>query len=260
MLKRLVGVITVKNNWAVQSVGYERYYPLGRPEILAENLDHWLLDEILIVDIDRTRASLGPNFNLVRAISSKNVMTPLCYIGGVRGAEDALELVANGADRVGMDNLFRNDLSAASAVAGVIGRQAVVRSQPIVRKKDGLYLYDYIAKEAKQKLDLSAVMKSADYFSEFLAVDVVNEGGIDSFNEDIIEPFASVNLQLVCFGGITTSAQVADLHERKNVSAVAVGNSLNYREIANRKLLSLSNEDLTRSTTFGLATKGARDW
>ena len=28
MLKRLVGVITVKNNWAVQSIGYKKYLPL----------------------------------------------------------------------------------------------------------------------------------------------------------------------------------------------------------------------------------------
>ena len=46
--KRLIGVITVKGGWAVQSFGYARHLPLGRPEILAENLDRWGADEILV--------------------------------------------------------------------------------------------------------------------------------------------------------------------------------------------------------------------
>ena len=37
--KRLIGVITVLNGWAVQSFGYKNYLPLGRPEVLAKNLE-----------------------------------------------------------------------------------------------------------------------------------------------------------------------------------------------------------------------------
>ena len=55
--KRLVGVITVKDGWAVQSFGYERYLPLGRPEVIAENLDRWGADEILLQCIDRSTTS-----------------------------------------------------------------------------------------------------------------------------------------------------------------------------------------------------------
>jgi len=51
--KRLIGVITVIDNMAVQSFGYNRYLPLGDPGILAENLDRWRADEILVSCIDR---------------------------------------------------------------------------------------------------------------------------------------------------------------------------------------------------------------
>ena len=72
MLKRLVGVITIHNDWAVQSIGYQQYLPLGRPEIIAENYDRWQLDEIMIIDIDRSKRGLGPNFEIVKKIAKKD--------------------------------------------------------------------------------------------------------------------------------------------------------------------------------------------
>ncbi len=52
--KRLIGVVTVREGWAVQSFCYNRYLPLGRPEAIVENLDRWGADEILIHCIDRS--------------------------------------------------------------------------------------------------------------------------------------------------------------------------------------------------------------
>ena len=46
--KRLIGIVTVRQGWAVQSFCYNRYLPLGRPEFIVENLDRWGADEILI--------------------------------------------------------------------------------------------------------------------------------------------------------------------------------------------------------------------
>ena len=44
--KRIIGVVTVVDNIAVQSFGYQKYLPLGDPAILIENLDKWGADEI----------------------------------------------------------------------------------------------------------------------------------------------------------------------------------------------------------------------
>ena len=52
--KRIIGSIAVLNGWAVQSISYNRYLPLGRPEVIAQNLDRWGADEILIQCIDRS--------------------------------------------------------------------------------------------------------------------------------------------------------------------------------------------------------------
>ena len=57
--KRLIAVVTVLDGLAVQSFGYQRYLPLGKPECLVENLDRWGVDEIFVQVIDRSARNLG---------------------------------------------------------------------------------------------------------------------------------------------------------------------------------------------------------
>ena len=60
--KRLIGAIIVRKGWAVQSIGYKRWLPLGKPECLAENLDRWGADGIVVLCIDRENQ--GPDLEL----------------------------------------------------------------------------------------------------------------------------------------------------------------------------------------------------
>ena len=260
MLKRLVGVVVIKDGWAVQSMGYSNYLPLGRPEIVVENYDRWQLDEILVVDIDSSKFDSGPNFDLLRKISSRKIMTPLCYMGGIRNVDDALELVKMGADRLAIDSLFRRDHSAARSISEAIGRQAVVRVQPLLYIDSEVFIYDHLSKKAIDKLDPQDFMDDRGSFSELMLVDVKNEGSLDSFCKELISPFLNKNIQLICFGGITTQKQINSLYEQDEISAVAIGNSLNYLEIPHKILLVQNEVDLVRTSSFGAVTKGAREW
>ena len=98
--KRLIGVVTVKDGWAVQSFGYRRHLPLGRPEILVENLDRWGADEILVQCIDRSARCLGPDFALLERISRLDLATPLIYAGGIRHMDDARRVINSASDRM----------------------------------------------------------------------------------------------------------------------------------------------------------------
>lgn len=260
MLKRLIGTIIVKNNWAVQSIGYKKYLPLGRPEIIAQNLDKWQLDEIMIIDIDRTKNQLGPNFELLKKIINQKIMTPLCYMGGIRHINDAIQLINSGADRIGMDSLFKTNKKIAYSIAAEIGRQAVIRVQPILFYDRKCFIYDYLSRNKLSVRNIDCLTDSSNYYSELMIVDVANEGKSSSFQKKILSIFNKKKLQLICFGGITNKKQITDLFKLKNISAVAIGNSLNYRELANRSLLLNTKRNKIRFVSLGKKTKGAREW
>ncbi|MFT5211438.1 MAG: cyclase [Flavobacterium sp.] len=260
MLKRLIGVITVKNNWAVQSIGYKKYLPLGRPEVIAENYDRWLLDEIIVVDIDRSKYNLGPNFELLKKITSKALMTPLCYMGGIRDSSDALELIRKGADRVAIDSLFRKEPDSVSEIVDAIGRQAVIRVQPALIEGRDVLGYDHLTRCSTGIIDTQKLVDDQLNFSELMIVDVENEGGMDSFSTELVDYFERINLQLICFGGVTSAQKIGCLFSKTNVSAVAIGNSLSYREMPHKSLLTQTEVDRARVTSFGETTKGAKEW
>lgn len=261
MLKRLVGVITVKDGWAVQSIGYDRYLPLGRPEILAENLDRWFLDEILVSVIDRSCANLGPDIGLVERIADRCLMTPLTYGGGISTADQARALVKAGADRLCLEAAFEDlDHKDLAAIRDAVGVQAVLRALPIEQDGHGAVCrYDYRSR-SQAPLDVAGLVQQAELFSELVAIDRRGEGGMERFDPTLLTPFEDKGLQIVAFGGITTRDQTEALLARDTISAVAIGNSLNYREIANRSVMASGTIDDTRQTSYGDATRGAREW
>lgn len=129
--KRLIGVVTVCGSLAVQSIGYRRYLPLGNPMIIVENLDRWGVDEILIQCIDRSRNNLGPNFKLLKYISSLGLSTPLIYAGGIRNSIDAVEVIRTGADRVAVDAILWDSPLLLQQVSSELGAQALIINMPV---------------------------------------------------------------------------------------------------------------------------------
>ena len=77
--KRLTGAVTIRGGLVVQSFGYNRYLPIGKPKVVAENLDRWGVDEIFIQVIDRSINNLGPDIELVKEISTSGILTPIMY-------------------------------------------------------------------------------------------------------------------------------------------------------------------------------------
>ena len=67
----------------VQSIGFKSYLPIGSPDISVENLARWNSDEILVLDIDKSKLELKPDYKLIQRISQKK-STPLIYGAGYR--------------------------------------------------------------------------------------------------------------------------------------------------------------------------------
>lgn len=234
--KRLIATIIVKDGWAVQSFGYRKYLPLGKPECLAENLDRWGADEILLLSIDRTRGGLGPDFPVLERISRLYLSTPLIYGGGIRNTEDAVAVIQRGADRLCVDALL--DLSPRDVVhiSNTLGAQAVVAGLPLSRKGEILERMNYLQGTSEPLRPGVLSLFEDGTISEALVIDWRNEGRRSSFDPDLVRYFPLKNVPLLAFGGLSEPEQLMDLLVEPNVSAVAIGNFLNYREHAVQEL------------------------
>ncbi|OGT35863.1 MAG: hypothetical protein A2W28_05405 [Gammaproteobacteria bacterium RBG_16_51_14] len=230
--KRLVGVVTIKNGWAVQSFGYRRYLPLGKPECLVENLDRWGADEILVQLIDRSVSDLGPDFELLERLGGLGLETPLIYAGGIRSVSDGVKLIQSGADRLVVDALLHDDLSSVRGLSERLGAQALIASMPLSWQGGCVEWLDYRGQTSTPITDEILDLIHSRVISEVLITDWMHEGKPRSFNQKIVEIFSLQDVPLITFGGLSTSEQMAMLLQQSNISAIAVGNFLSYKEHA----------------------------
>ena len=234
--KRLIGVVTVKNGWAVQSFGYSRYLPLGRPDCLVENLDRWGADEILVQVIDCSTRGVGPDFELLEKLARLGLGTPLIYGGGIRTVEEGVRAIQSGADRIIVDALLHDDLLMVRELSEQLGVQAVIASLPMEIGLHGLEWYDY---RSQTTAPLSAALIETieqGVVSEIFLTDRQHEGSPAGFESTLIELFPNQKIPLIAFGGISKAEQISTLLTLPNVAAVSIGNFLNYREHAIQKL------------------------
>ena len=233
--KRLIGVVTVKNGWAVQSFGYRRYLPLGRPEVMVQNLDRWGADEILVQCIDRSAFGLGPDLEVLGKISKLGIATPLIYAGGIGGREDAVKVVRYGADRIMVDAMVLDSSQSLEAVARDLGTQAVIAHLPLRMGEDGLKVLNYrdrVERPIARWLELLTL----EWVSELMVTDWLHEGSPGSFDERLLTVAQLSDKPLLCFGGISEAVQLQRVLAHPKVVAAGVGNFLSYQEHAMQAL------------------------
>lgn len=231
--KRVIGVITVLNDWAVQSFNFNHYLPLGRPLTLIQNLDRWGADEILINCIDR--AFKGPNIKLLEGISTFGITTPIIYGGGIQTKHDAIKAIGAGADRISIDSGWNFVPNEVSKIYESVGAQAVIASIPLTYKNEKLKAFNYVTKTLNPlpKSILNAIENN--FISEIIIVDYQAEGTKKSFNSLLLELFPTTLPQLITFGGVRTPKIAHSLMSHDRCVAVGIGNYLSYEEHAIQK-------------------------
>lgn len=240
--KRLIGVVTVKDGWAVQSFGYRRWLPLGRPEVLVENLDRWGADEILLQCIDR--GDRGPDFALLERLCRCGLSTPLIYQGGIRSVAEGVAVVQTGAERIAVDRLLHTAPEVVARLAEPLGAQALIAALPLACTDDGgLAWHDYLGgRHSPLGGEVLALLREGRV-SEALVIDWLHEGQREGFDARLLDRFPLPDARLIAFGGLSEPPQLRAALERPAVVAVAVGNFLNWREHAvqtlKRQLLGL---------------------
>ena len=229
--KRLIGVVTVRNGWAVQSFGYRRYLPLGRPECLVENLDRWGADEILVQVIDRSIDDQGPDFDLLARLGRLGLETPLIYGGGIATSDHAVRAIQSGADRVTVDHVLHRAPDEVRRMSARLGAQALIAAVP-VRFADTVMRRDYRARQCLPFGDDVPALIADRAVSELMLIDWQNEGGTTGFEPCRLADLPCPDVPLILFGGFADPLTTQRFLEHPAVAAVAVGNLFAYREHA----------------------------
>ena len=136
--KRIIANLVVRDGIVVQSIGFKRYLPVGKPEVAVEFLNAWGIDEIIIADIDAGPEGRIPNLQMISSISKK-CFVPVTVAGGINSIEMMRELIRCGADKIAINTAAVEYPSLISEGAEVFGSQCIVVSIDVRKNSEGKY-------------------------------------------------------------------------------------------------------------------------
>lgn len=229
--KRVVATVIVKDGIVVQSINFNKYRPIGKPNIALEFLSKWGIDEIILLDISATKNKTSPAFDLI-ASASKNCFVPLTVGGGITRVEHIQNLMHCGADKISLNSSAIYNPNLITSAANIFGDQCVVVSIDAVKTSTGYKVYDYLKKQslniepsdfAKKIVDLGA--------GEILINSVDRDGSYSGYDLDLINQVSNnVKVPVICCGGAKNANDFLKVFQKTNVSAASAANFFHFYE------------------------------
>lgn len=240
--QRVVGVIVVRAGWAVQSIGFRRFLPVGRPEIAVEYLNRWGIDEIILLDIDATLAGRKPDFEAVGRYARFG-QVPLTVGGGISEVADIERLIRAGADKVALNWAARSHPELIAAGAERFGNQCLVVSLDAREVAPGRH--EVFARGGREPTGLTpaeaARRACAAGAGEILINSIDHDGSGKGYDLELVRSVLEVvDVPVVACGGVGEPRHLlAGL--QLGVSGVAAANFFHFTEhsviVAKRFLL-----------------------
>jgi imidazole glycerol-phosphate synthase subunit HisF len=233
--KRIVGAILVRNEWVVQSIGFRRYLPIGRPEIAAEFLDDWGVDEILLVDLSasqKERSDNEPNYSLIKKVS-RNTFVPILYSGGIAKLDHIGKAVSSGADKVALTTALVSSPALIEDGSSAYGSQCIVAGIDV--QLDAKYGYRAFINGGSNATALNplALAKRAVELGagEVLVNSIPRDGSKVGFDVTLLRDVCrAVSAPVIGMGGAGDFNHFLEAFEQSSVGALVAGNMLSFSE------------------------------
>ena len=124
-LPRLIPCLDVAGGRVVKGVRFQRLRDVGDPVELGAAYSDAGADELVFLDVKATLDNRATLVELVRRVAER-VTIPFTVGGGVRSVADAEQLLAAGADKVGVNSAALARPALLTELAEALGSQAVV--------------------------------------------------------------------------------------------------------------------------------------
>lgn len=133
---RITPCLLVRNKGLVKTVNFSASKYVGDPINAVRIFNEKEVDELIVLDIDATATSKGPDATMVAHLAAECRM-PLCYGGGVKTVEQAKTVIGLGVEKVAISSAAVENPELVSRIAAEIGAQSVVIVLDVRKSRGG---------------------------------------------------------------------------------------------------------------------------
>ncbi|MBD1136494.1 imidazole glycerol phosphate synthase subunit HisF [Pelagibacterales bacterium SAG-MED49] len=229
--KRVIAVLVVSNNIVVQSKGFNKYLPVGSPEISAEAFNNWGIDELFLIDINASKEKRLINLDLVKKVASK-CLVPLTVSGGIKNIQEIGQLFKVGADKVCVNNSIKNNQNILFEGKKKFGRQCMVASIDSLNIDNNFKVFDYFSGKVTKKCVFDTAIKYEEAGAgEIFINDVSRDGSYKGYDIKLANLLCKkVSIPIISCGGAGKPEHIVNILKKSNVSGAAAANYFHFYE------------------------------
>jgi imidazole glycerol-phosphate synthase subunit HisF len=212
---RIIPILLHDKRGLVKTRGFKNPVYIGDPINSIRIFNEKYVDELVFLDIGRTRDGLGPDLDLVSRIAQECFM-PLGYGGGIRNLQDAKDLFSCGVEKVILQNAALKNLKLVAEIAEFGGSQSIAISLDFKRRAREKYELFTQNSGVDKNLSLETILLDLQKHGagEVIITSVDHEGSMSGYDLELIRKIRSlVSIPIVANGGagkLTDFEQVFD--------------------------------------------------
>ena len=157
---RIIPCLLVHDEGLNKTVCFNKGKYVGDPLNAVKIFNEKQVDEIVILDIDKTVESKDPDFKLIESLANESRM-PLCYGGGIKTVNQDLKIVSLGVEKIALSSAMLDNLNLSNEIAKFIGKQSVVLALDVKKNFFGndynVYTHNGKNKFSKTLIELSLI-------------------------------------------------------------------------------------------------------
>lgn len=207
---RIIPCLDVADGRVVKGVNFLNLKDQGDPVELARYYYEQGADEITFLDVKATVENRSTMFDVV-ARTADAVFIPLTVGGGVRTVEDVAQLLAHGADKVGVNSAAIQRSELLDEISGRYGAQVLVLSLDITRSASTPSGFVVTTHGGRELTDIDALEWAREAINrgagELLVNSIDADGTKDGFDLELISAIREISsVPVIASGGAGSAA------------------------------------------------------
>ena len=223
---RIIPCLLIHKGGLVKTTKFRDHKYIGDPLNTVRIFNEKQVDEIVVADIDATSLSREPDYDLIAKLASECRM-PLCYVGGVKTAEQFERIISLGVEKIGISSAAVENESLISEASARVGKQSIVVVID-VKKVGILRRYEVFTHNGKKSTGLSPIDFVERAISmgagEIIINSIDNDGAMKGYCYELIDQLIdSVKVPFSILGGAGSFSDLKDLINRYGVVGASAG-------------------------------------
>jgi cyclase len=209
----------------VKTVRFKNPKYVGDPLNAIKIFNEKEVDELIFLDIDASKESREPDYELIEDFASECFM-PVCYGGGVTNIEQIQKIFKLGIEKVSVNLSVLENLELIEKASKSFGSQSIVVTVDVKKSFTGKYQV-YNHKKAKtEKKPLQEYLQKIENAGagEILINSVDKDGTLSGYDTKLMKNVVeSVAIPVIACGGAGSLEDFKKVKNEANISAVAAG-------------------------------------